>query len=106
MEIQLNLPDNCNNHHCMTKYLKIWCHHMLLLVLLLVVLVLLLEKLYLKIKWHVENRKTSELKNWEQNPRTITRANFLRLKEKDVSASAGWKKRIRIFRNHSIKFFI
>src|SRR5579859_6134707 len=36
----------------------------------------------MKIKWHVEKRKVDELKNWEQNPRTITRANFLRLKEK------------------------
>src|SRR3989344_2477384 len=36
----------------------------------------------MQINWHVEKRKVTVLKNWEQNPRTITRANFLRLKEK------------------------
>lgn len=36
----------------------------------------------MQINWQVEKRKVADLKNWEQNPRIITRANFLRLKEK------------------------
>jgi hypothetical protein len=35
----------------------------------------------MKIKWHTETRKVSELKGWEDNPRTITKEAYQELKE-------------------------
>jgi len=42
------------------------------------------------IKWHLEQRKISELKNWEKNPRTITEKAFKEL-EKSVDALGNFE---------------
>lgn len=42
------------------------------------------------VKWHLEKRKVSELKNWEKNPRTISEKAFKEL-EKNVDALGNFE---------------
>lgn len=42
------------------------------------------------IKWHLEQRKISELRNWEKNPRTISKKAFKEL-EKSVDALGNFE---------------
>ena len=35
-----------------------------------------------KLEWHTEKRKLKDLKEWKENPRTITRERYLKLKER------------------------